>query len=109
MTEINLSPQQKIRIRLRACDHRVLDKSVGEIIETARRVGAVVIGPVLLPTQIRKYTVLRSPHVDKKSREQFEMRIHKRLIDILNPSPKVIEALTNLNLPSGVTIDVKMV
>ncbi|HAH07640.1 MAG TPA: 30S ribosomal protein S10 [Elusimicrobia bacterium] len=108
MTEINLSPQQKIRIRLRACDHRVLDKSVGEIIETARRVGAVVIGPVLLPTQIRKYTVLRSPHVDKKSREQFEMRIHKRLIELKEPSARTIEELMKLKLPAGVDVEIKL-
>lgn len=108
MTEINLSPQQKIRIRLRACDHRVLDKSVGEIIETARRVGAVVIGPVLLPTQIRKYTVLRSPHVDKKSREQFEMRVHKRLIELKEPSARTIEELMKLKLPAGVDVEIKL-
>ena len=100
--------QQKVRIRLRAYDHRVLDASVGKIVEAAQRTGAVVAGPILLPTHIKKYTVLRSPHVDKKSREQFEMRIHKRLVDIVNPQPKLIEALTNLSLPSGVDIDVKM-
>jgi small subunit ribosomal protein S10 len=108
MTEMNLTPQQKIRIRLRACDHRVLDKSVGEIIETARRVGAIVIGPVLLPTQIRKYTVLRSPHVDKKSREQFEMRIHKRLIELKEPSARTIEELMKLKLPAGVDVEIKL-
>jgi small subunit ribosomal protein S10 len=108
MTEMNITPQQKIRIRLRACDHRVLDKSVGEIIETARRVGAVVVGPVLLPTQIRKYTVLRSPHVDKKSREQFEMRIHKRLIELKEPSARTIEELMKLKLPAGVDVEIKL-
>ena len=107
MAETN-NPQQRIRIRLRAYDHRVLDASVGKIVETAQRTGAVVSGPILLPTHIKKYTVLRSPHVDKKSREQFEMRVHKRLVDIINPNPKVIDALTNLSLPSGVNIDVKM-
>ncbi|MBI5243135.1 MAG: 30S ribosomal protein S10 [Elusimicrobia bacterium] len=105
---MNITPQQKIRIRLRACDHRVLDKSVGEIIETARRVGAVVVGPVLLPTQIRKYTVLRSPHVDKKSREQFEMRIHKRLIELKEPSARTIEELMKLKLPAGVDVEIKL-
>jgi len=105
---MNITPQQKIRIRLRACDHRVLDKSVGEIIETARRVGAIVVGPVLLPTQIRKYTVLRSPHVDKKSREQFEMRIHKRLIELKEPSARTIEELMKLKLPAGVDVEIKL-
>ena len=108
MTKMNITPQQKIRIRLRACDHRVLDKSVGEIIETARRVGAIVVGPVLLPTQIRKYTVLRSPHVDKKSREQFEMRIHKRLIELKEPSARTIEELMKLKLPAGVDVEIKL-
>ena len=99
----------KIRIRLRSYDHKMLDDSLVKIVDVVKRTGAVLAGPVLLPVQIKKYTVLRSPHTDKKSREQFEMRIHKRLIDILSPNAKVIEALTNLNLPSGVTIDVKMV
>jgi len=108
MAEMNITAQQKIRIRLRACDHRVLDKSVGEIIETARRVGAQVIGPVLLPTQIRKYTVLRSPHVDKKSREQFEMRVHKRLIELKEPSARTIEELMKLKLPAGVDVEIKL-
>ena len=101
--------QPKIRIRLSAFDHTVIDEAALKIVETAERSGAVVHGPIPLPTNIRKFTVNRSTFVHKDAREQFEMRIHKRLIDILNPSPKVIEALTNLNLPSGVTIDVKMV
>jgi small subunit ribosomal protein S10 len=107
MADIQINPQQKIRIRLRACDHRLLDKSVGEILDTARRVGASIVGPVLLPTQIRKYTVLRSPHVDKKSREQFEMRIHKRLIELKDPSPRTIEELMKLKLPVGVDVEIK--
>ena len=98
-----------MRIRVRGYDHKILDSSIKQIVDTASRYGAMVVGPVPLPTEIRKYTVNRSTFVYKDAREQFEMRIHKRLIDILNPSPKVIEALTNLNLPSGVTIDVKMV
>jgi small subunit ribosomal protein S10 len=101
--------QQKIRIRLRAYDHRMLDDSLAKIVETAQRTGAALAGPVLLPTQIKKYTVNRSSFVHKNAREQFEMRIHKRLIDIINPGPKIIESLTNLNLPSGVNIDVKQI
>ena len=107
MAETN-NPQQRIRIRLRAYDHRVLDASVGKIVETAQRTGAVVSGPILLPTHIKKYTVLRSPHVDKKSREQFEMRIHKRLIDIIEPSPKTVDSLQRLDLPAGVDIEIKI-
>jgi len=94
MAEENLiNPSQRIRIRLRACDHRILDASVGKIVETARRTGAVISGPVLLPTHIKKYTVLRSPHVDKKSREQFEIRTYKRLIDIVEPTQATVDAL----------------
>ena len=100
--------QQRIRIRLRAYDHRVLDTSVGKIVETAQRTGAVVSGPVLLPTHIKKYTVLRSPHVDKKSREQFEMRVHKRLIEITKSTPATLDALTKLDLPAGVDIEIKV-
>ena len=99
----------RIRIKLKAYDNKIIDQSAKQIIDTAIRTGAQVAGPVPRPTDKKKYTVLASPHVYKDAREQFEMRIHKRLIDILSPSPKVIEALTNLNLPSGVTIDVKMV
>jgi small subunit ribosomal protein S10 len=98
---------QKIRIRLRAYDHRLLDRSVKEIVETVRRTGARVAGPVLLPTAISRWTVLRSPHVDKKSREQFEMRTHKRLLDILDPTPQTVDALTKLDLPSGVDVEIK--
>jgi small subunit ribosomal protein S10 len=100
--------KEKIRIKLKAYDHRILDDAVIEIVETAKRTGAQVKGPIPLPTLIEKFTVLRGPHIDKKSREQFEIRVHKRLIDIINPVPKLIEALTSLSLPSGVEIDVKM-
>ena len=100
--------QQKLRIRVRAYEHKVLDMSVKQIVDTAKRYGAEIVGPVPLPKEIRKYTVNRSTFIDKNSREQFEMRVHKRLIDILNPAPKVIDALTNLNLPAGVDIEVKM-
>ncbi len=98
----------KLRIRVRAYDHKILDASVKQIIDTALRFDATVIGPIPLPNEIKKYTVNRSSFVYKDAREQFEMRTHKRVIDILNPAPKVIEALTNLSLPSGVNIDVKM-
>lgn len=101
--------EHKLRIRVRAYEHKILDLSVKQIMDTAARFDAVVVGPVPLPTEIKRWTVNRSAFVYKDAREQFEMRVHKRLIDILNPSPKVIEALTNLNLPSGVTIDVKMI
>ena len=102
-----LLTDQKIRIRLRAYDHRLLDRSVKEIVETVRRTGARVAGPVFLPTAISRWTVLRSPHVDKKSREQFEMRTHKRLLDILDPTPQTVDALTKLDLPSGVDVEIK--
>ncbi|HET8581408.1 MAG TPA: 30S ribosomal protein S10 [Candidatus Paceibacterota bacterium] len=98
----------RLRITVRAYEHRVLDASVKQIIDTAARYSATVVGPVPLPTDIRKYTVNRSTFVHKDAREQFEMRVHKRLIDILNPEAKVIEALSNIDLPSGVSIDVKM-
>ena len=97
----------KIRIRLKAYDNRVLDQSTTEIVDTARRTGARLAGPIPLPTEKNKWTVLRSPHVDKKSREQFEIRTHKRLIDITEPSPKTIDELRNLNMPAGVDIRVK--
>lgn len=100
---------QKLRIRVRAYEHKILDSSVKQIIDTATRYDASVLGPVPLPAEIKKYTVNRSTFVHKDAREQFEMRTHKRLIDIVNPNAKVIEALTNLSLPSGVSIDVKMV
>jgi len=99
----------KLRIRVRAYEHKVLDASVKQIIDTALRYDAKIVGPTPLPTEIKKYTVNRSTFIYKNAREQFEMRVHKRLIDILNPSPKVIEALTNLSLPSGVNVDVKMI
>ena len=101
--------EHKLRIRVCAYEHKILDLSVKQIMDTAARFDAVIVGPMPLPTEIKRWTVNRSTFVHKDAREQFEMRIHKRLIDIMNPSPKVIEALTNLNLPSGVTIDVKMV
>jgi small subunit ribosomal protein S10 len=98
---------EKIRIRLKAYDHRVLDHAAAEIVSTAKRHGAQVAGPVPLPTVKNKYCVLRSPHTDKKSREQFEIRTHKRLVDILEPTAHTIEALTKLDLPSGVDIEIK--
>jgi len=98
---------QKIRIRLKAYDHRILDQSAAEIVSTAKRTGAQVAGPIPLPTIKNKYCVLRSPHTDKKSREQFEIRTHKRLVDILEPTSNTIEALTKLDLPSGVDIEIK--
>jgi len=101
--------EHKLRIRVRAYEHKILDLSVKQIMDTAARFDATVVGPVPLPTEIKRWTVNRSTFVHKDAREQFEMRVHKRLVDIMNPSPKVVEALTNLNLPSGVTIDVKMV
>lgn len=100
--------EQRLRIRVRAYDHKILDISVRQIVETAQRYGAEVAGPTPLPTEVRRYTVNRSTFVHKNSREQFEMRVHKRLIDILNPVPKIIDALTNLNLPAGVDIEIKM-
>lgn len=99
----------KLRIRVLAYEHKVLDLSVKQIMDTALRFDAEVVGPVPLPTEIKRYTVNRSSFVYKDAREQFEMRIHKRLIDIMNPTPKLIDALTNLSLPSGVSIEVKMV
>ncbi|HAU07370.1 MAG: 30S ribosomal protein S10 [Candidatus Yanofskybacteria bacterium GW2011_GWF1_44_227] len=99
---------QRIRIKLKAYDNKIIDKSAQQIIETIERYGGKPIGPVPLPTEIHKYTVNRSTFIDKNSREQFEMRIHKRIIDINTPTPKIIDALMNLNLPSGVDIEVKM-
>jgi small subunit ribosomal protein S10 len=100
---------QKLRIKVRAYEHKVLDASVRQIMDTALRYDAKIAGPIPLPTEIKKYTVNRSTFIYKDAREQFEMRIHKRVIDILEPTAKVIEALTNLSLPSGVTIEVKMI
>ena len=108
MSEKKSQELPKLRIRVRAYESKILDQSVKQIMDTALRFGATVSGPIPLPTEIKKYTVNRSSFVYKDAREQFEMRVHKRLIDILNPDAKVVEALTNLSLPSGVNIDVKM-
>jgi small subunit ribosomal protein S10 len=107
-SESNNGAPSKCRIRVRAYEHKILDASVKQIIDTALRYDAEVLGPVPLPTEIKKYTVNRASFVYKNAREQFEMRVHKRLIDIINPNQKVIESLTNLSLPSGVNIDVKI-
>jgi len=106
--EVEEGGKPKIRIKIKAYDHKVIDSSARQIVETVLRHGAEVSGPVPLPTEIHKYTVNRSPFIHKDAREQFEMRIHKRLIDILNPNPKVIDALMSLNLPAGVDIEIKM-
>ena len=98
---------QRIRIRLKAYDHRLLDQSTSEIVDTAKRTGARVAGPIPLPTRINKYTVLRGPHVDKKSREQFEIRTHKRLLDILEPTQQTLDALMKLDLSAGVDVEIK--
>ena len=98
---------EKIRIRLKAYDYRILDQSTSEIVETAKRTGARLAGPSPLPTMKNKYTVLRSPHVDKKSREQFEIRTHKRLLDILDPTSQTVDALMKLDLPAGVDVEIK--
>ena len=100
--------RQNIRIRLKAFDHRILDNSTKEIVNTAKRTGAQIRGPVPLPTRIEKFTVNRSPHVDKKSREQFEMRTHRRLLDMVDPTPQTIDALMKLDLASGVDIEIKL-
>ena len=99
--------KDKIRIRLKAYEFRLLDQSTAEIVDTARRTGASVSGPIPLPTQIQRFTVLRSPHVDKKSREQFEIRTHKRLLDILEPTQQTVDALMKLDLPAGVDVEIK--
>ena len=99
--------QERIRIRLKAYDHRILDQSTSEIAETAKRTGAQISGPIPLPTIKNRYTVLRSPHVDKKSREQFEIRTHKRLLDILEPTQDTVDALMKLDLPAGVDVEIK--
>lgn len=99
---------QKIRIKLKAFDHRILDQSVGEIVDTAKRTGARVAGPIPLPTIKNRWTVLRSPHVDKKSREQFEIRTHKRLLEILDPTPQTVDALMKLDLSAGVDVEIKI-
>jgi small subunit ribosomal protein S10 len=102
------STKQRIRIRLKAYDHKVIDQAAKQIVDTALRNGAVIAGPIPLPTKRSTYTVIKSPHVYKKGREQFEMRIHKRLIDVLDPSPKTIDALMNLSLPAGCDAEIKM-
>ena len=99
---------EKIRIRLKAFDYRILDTSTHEIVDTARRTGARVVGPVPLPTRIERFTVNRSPHVDKKSREQFEIRTHKRVLDIVDPTPQTVDALMKLDLASGVDVEIKL-
>ena len=99
---------QNIRIRLKAFDHRVLDQSTHEIVNTAKRTGAQVRGPIPLPTKLEKFTVLRSPHIDKKSREQFEIRTHKRLLDIVDPTPQTVDALMKLDLAAGVDVEIKL-
>lgn len=101
-------PRQKIRIRLKAYDHRLLDQSAQQIVETAERTGAQVAGPIPLPTKTKKFTVLTSPNIDKDAREQFEMRTHRRLIDILEPTSKTVDALTRLSMPAGVDIEIKL-
>jgi small subunit ribosomal protein S10 len=103
-----MAKQQKIRIRLKAFDHKILDASAEKIVDTAKRTGASVAGPVPLPTERNLYTILRSPHVNKDSREQFEMRTHKRLIDIIDPTPKTVDSLMSLDLPTGVDIEIKL-
>ncbi len=100
--------QQKIRIKLKAYDYRILDSSVNEIVETARRTGARVCGPIPLPTRRSIYTVLKGPHIDKKSREQFEIRIHKRMLDIVEPTPQTVDALMKLDLSAGVDVEIKL-
>lgn len=99
---------QKIRIRLKAYDHKILDQSVGEIVQTARRSGASLVGPIPLPTTINKFTVLRGPHVHKKSREQFEIRTHKRVVDIVDPTEQTVEELMKLELAAGVDVEIKL-
>lgn len=101
-------PKQRIRIKLKGFDHRILDQAARQIVEALERTGAIVTGPVPMPTRIKKFSVIRSPFIDKDSQEQFEIRTHKRLIDIVETTSKAIDALTNLNLPSGVGIDIKL-
>ena len=107
-TMADQKPKQKIRIRLKAYDHKIIDQSAKQIIDTALRTGATVNGPIPLPTRKSKYTVIKSPHVYKKGMEQFEMRVHKRLIDILEPTPKTIDSLMNLSLPAGCDAEIRM-
>ena len=100
---------QKLRLRIKSYDHKLIDNSARDIIDAAERNDAIVVGPIPLPTEIKRYTVNRSTFIDKNSREQFELRVHKRLVEIMNPSQKIVEALTNLNLPAGVDVEIKMV
>ena len=102
-----MATKQKIRIRLKAFDYKLIDQSAAEIVDTAKRTGAIVKGPVPLPTRMKRFDILRSPHVDKKSREQFELRTHKRLIDIFEPTPQTVDALMKLDLPAGVDVEIK--
>ena len=106
-TKTAAKPVQKIRIKLQAFEHRILDQSVSEILNTAKRTGSIVAGPIPLPTRIERFTVNRSPHVDKKSMEQFEIRTHKRMLDIVNPNGRTVDELKKLNLPAGVDISIK--
>ncbi|MFL1780795.1 30S ribosomal protein S10 [Candidatus Hepatincolaceae symbiont of Richtersius coronifer] len=99
---------QNIRIKLKAFEHRLLDNSVNEIVAAAKRTGARIVGPIALPTKISRYTVLRSPHIDKKSREQFEMKMHKRLLDIKEPTPQTVDALMKLELAAGIDVEIKL-
>lgn len=108
MAEPKAQPQQRIRIRLKAYDHKIIDQSAKQIVDTALRTGATIAGPIPLPTKKTLYTVVKSPHVYKKGREQFEMRVHKRLIDVFNPTPKTIDSLMNLSLPAGCDAEIKM-
>ncbi len=101
-------PKQKIRIKMKGFDHRLIDQSAAQIVDAVERTGAVVVGPVPLPTHIKKYSVIRSPFIDKDSQEQFEVRTHKRIIDIMETTSKTIDSLTRLNIPSGVEIDIKV-
>ena len=105
---MTMTTDQKIKIKLKAYDHKLLDWSVGEIVETTKRTGARVVGPIPLPTKKNRWTVLRSPHVDKKSREQFEIRTHKRILEILEPTPQTVDALMKLDLSGGVDIEIKL-
>lgn len=107
-TRVEKQEEQKIKIRLESYDHKIIDQAVSKIVETARKTGARLVGPVLLPTRIRKYTVNKSPHVDKKSREQFERRFHKRLIYLVNPTQKTSDELMKLDLPSGVEVQIHL-
>jgi len=103
-----MAEEQKIRIKLKAYDHKMLDRSLSELVLTAKRTGAEISGPILLPTRIKRYTILRSPHVNKKSREQFEIKTHKRILDIVSPTAQTVDALMKLDLPAGVDVEIKL-